>query len=107
MNLVETLENSKQKIITVDKWFPGYKRATRDMGGVFADRVCNCMITAIENSPHYSICLDLLCRAIKEFDSSVEDPVVVSHWNDTHSHEEVLQVYDIAIKLAQEFDNGK
>jgi hypothetical protein len=106
MNLVETLENSKQKIITVDKWFPGYKRAVAE-NSAFVDRICDCMISAFEDSPHYSICLDLLRRAIKGFDPSVEDPVIVSHWNDTHSHEEVLQVYDIAISLAKEYEAVK
>ena len=103
MNTVEILKAAKQKIIDPSNWMQGYY--ARDING--SERVgnepgavCFCSIGAIEavtgifhhgkgwnNKP-----VDLLQEAAG---------MQIANYNDSHTHEEVLAVFDKAIAAAE------
>lgn len=103
MKVSESLEAAKKKITNSKDWFPGMDRCDENMRIRFAHRQCNCALTAFEkDSDNYYKCLYFLRKAIQVVDPSVDGLVIVSVWNDSATHENVMKAYDVAIDLAKE-----
>lgn len=105
--LHDNLKLAKSLIADEKNWIKGASAKNADGSVVSAwddDAVCFCSIGAAlkadTSMPGYMY--DALFKACKVIDPNARN---ISQFNDTHTHAEVMQMWDIAIKSTQPKEN--
>jgi len=106
MKTLEILQEARNLLSTPDKWTQNYiARDDKNHGlesAISPDATCWCMsgavLKAAETDSLSLEWIDLLEKAIKELHPEFHLVGGIPGFNDTHTHEEVLRVFDRAIE---------
>ncbi len=105
----ETLKAARGLITDVNKWTQKFYARNKDglpCGPTHPDAVRFCSIGAmyaVTGKNTYGSVIDYLYKAVNQLAEPKKEAETwgLAEYNDTHTHAEVLEVYDLAIEMAE------
>jgi hypothetical protein len=103
-NTLLTLRLAKNRISDPNNWIQGH--FARDKNGWLTESesrnaVCWCSIGALRSAAKGTNQFSMNAMRVMENCIPLENGMNIAEYNDTHTHEEVMKLFDAAIELAE------